>query len=210
MLRARDLGISPPSLQYQLFSQPAFEESMSSSQDKLGRVRTPRVHLRYDVQVGEATVKKEIPFLMGVVGDFSGTPMQRQVNGDVAPVPASELKHLRDRKFVDIDRDNFDAVLKKMTPGVSVEVENTLKGDGTNMKVNLAFESMKDFDPGEVAKRVPALKKLLDIRDQLMELKVKTGSSPKLEAITEEWLKNTADVEALAKELGLGDESSDS
>jgi type VI secretion system protein ImpB len=183
---------------------------MSSSQDKLQRVRTPRVHLRYDVQVGDATVKKEIPFLMGVVGDFSGNPMQRQINGDVTPVPATELKHLRDRKFVDIDRDNFDEVLKKMTPGVSVEVENTLKGDGTNIKVNLAFESIKDFDPGEVAKRVPALKKLLDIRDQLMELKVKTGSSPKLEAITEEWLKNTSDVEALAKELGLGDEPSES
>jgi type VI secretion system protein ImpB len=176
---------------------------MSSSNDKLNRVRKPRVHITYEVDTGDATEKRELPFLMGVVGDFSGVPMKRQPNGEVVPVPSKELKELRDRKFIDINRDNINDVLKQMTPGVQLEVENTLKGDGTNLKVNLAFESLKDFDPAQVANQVPALKKLLEIRDQLSELKTKADVSAKLESTLEEVLKNTANVKALASELGL-------
>ncbi|MFY7873805.1 MAG: type VI secretion system contractile sheath small subunit, partial [Pirellula sp.] len=98
---------------------------MSSVHDKLSRVRKARVHITYDVDTGDATEKKELPFLMGVVGDFSGQPMKRNENGEYEPV---KLKGLRERKFTEIDRDNLNDVLKQMTPGVSMEVENTLKG----------------------------------------------------------------------------------
>ena len=173
---------------------------MSSVHDKLNRVRKPRVHITYNVDTGDATEKKELPFLMGVVGDFSGTPMKRNSKGEYQP---AELKDLRERKFVNIDRDNINDVLKQMTPGVMMEVDNTIKGDGSTMKVNLAFESMKDFDPAQVAMQVPALKKLLDVRNQLSELWTKADVSAKLDATLEEVLKNTENVEALAKELGI-------
>ncbi len=173
---------------------------MSSVHDKLNRVRKPRVHITYNVDTGDATEKKELPFLMGVVGDFSGNPMKRSSTGEYEP---AELKTLRDRKFVNIDRDNINEVLKQMTPGVAMEVDNTIKGDGTKMKVNLAFESLKDFDPAKVAMQVPALKKLLDVRSQLSELLTKADVSSKLDATLEEVLKNTENVQALAKELGI-------
>ena len=172
---------------------------MSSVHDKLTRVRKARVHITYEVDTGDATEKKELPFLMGVVGDFSGQPMKLNSSGEYEPV---KLKGLRERKFTEIDRDIND-VLKQMTPGVSMEVENTLKGDGTSMKVNLAFGSMKDFEPAQVAKQVPALKNLLDVRAQLSELLTKADVSSNLEATLEEVLKNTENVKALAGELGI-------
>src|SRR3954462_8026925 len=96
-----------------------------SIHDKLGRVRPPRVHITYRVETEGAVVEKELPFVVGVLGDFSGHPTK-------------ELKPLRDRKFVPIDRDNFNDVLAKMTPGLNLRVENTLKGDGTEMAVQLS------------------------------------------------------------------------
>jgi type VI secretion system protein ImpB len=173
---------------------------MSSVHDKLSRVRKPRVHITYNVDTGDATEKKEIPFLMGVVGDFSGKPMQRNSQGELEPV---KLKDLRDRKFVNIDRDNINDVMKQMTPGVMVDVENTIKGDGSMMKVGLAFSSMKDFDPAELAKQVPALKNLLEIRSQLSELVTKAGISPNLETTLETVLKDMDKVKSLASELGI-------
>ena len=176
-----------------------------STQDKLKRVRAPRVIITYDVETGDATEKKEIPFLMGVIGDFSGKPLTRKLNretGDYEYAPA-ELKSLEQRKFVDINRDNINDVLKQMTPGFSEEVENTLAGDGSTMKVNLSFESLQDFEPSQVAKQIPALRKLLEIREQLSELKVKSDLSSKLESTLEEVLKDADNVKALASELGL-------
>ncbi len=176
-----------------------------SSQDKLKRVRSPRVHITYDVETGDATEKKEIPFLMGVVGDFSGKPMKRTLNretGDYEYSPVA-LKSLDQRKFIDINRDNINDVLRQLTPGFSEDVENTLAGDGSTMKVNLSFESLQDFDPASVAKQVPALRKLLEIREQLSELKVKSDLSSKLESTLEEVLKDADKVKALASELGL-------
>lgn len=172
---------------------------MSSVHSKINRVRKPRVHITYEVETGDATEKKELPFLMGVVGDFSGKPMRRTANGEYQPV---ELKELRDRKFVNIDRDNIDDVMKQMSPGVSMEVENTIAGDGSTMKVNMAFESMKDFDPDRVARQVPALAKLLEIRDKLSELKTRADVSPKLEATLDEILKDADNVKTFAGELG--------
>src|SRR5579862_2579044 len=117
-----------------------------STQKKLERVRKPRVHITYDVEVGDATVKKELPFIVGVLGDFSGNP--------TAP-----LKPLKDRKFVPIDRDNFNEVMARMTPGLNMRVENTLKGDGSELPVSLKFESMDDFAPANVVNQVEPLRK---------------------------------------------------
>jgi type VI secretion system protein ImpB len=128
---------------------------------------------------------------MGVVGDFSGN------------MPTGEKKALRDRKFVNIDRDNINDVLKSMTPGVSMEVENTLAGDGSMMKVNLKFESMEDFSPAKVAEQVSPLKKLLDARNQLKDLRTKIDVSTDLEATLEQVLKATENVNSLASELGI-------
>jgi len=164
---------------------------MSSVHSKLSRVRKPRVHITYEVETNGATEKKELPFLMGVVGDYSGNK------------PAQALKPLRDRKFVNIDRDNINDVLKQMTPGLSMEVENTLAGDGSMMKVNLKFESMKDFSPAQVAKQVDPLRKLLEVREQLKDLRSKVDVSTDLETTLEQVLKNTGNVGRLAEELGI-------
>src|SRR5215468_5610948 len=100
---------------------------------KLSRVRPPRVHITYKVQTGGAEVERELPFIVGVLGDFSGNP--------TAP-----LQPLADRKFVPIDRDNINDVLARMNPGLNLKVENTLKGDGSEMAVQLKFRSMDDFE----------------------------------------------------------------
>src|SRR6059058_4075515 len=120
-----------------------------SLQKKLDRVRKPRVHITYDVETEGAAVTKELPFVVGVLGDFSGQPTE-------------PLKPLKDRKFVQIDRDNFNDIMARMTPGLNLKVENTLKGDGSQIAVPLKFKSLEDFDPGRVAKQVEPLRKLLE------------------------------------------------
>src|SRR4051794_37541787 len=131
-----------------------------STHAKLSRVRKPHVHITYEVFKGDAVEVRELPFVVGVLGDFSGNP-------------TSPLKPLRDREFVSIDRDNFDDIMRRMTPGLNFKVENTLANDGTEMGVQLKFESMDDFSPANVAKQVPALKKLLETREQLQALRDK-------------------------------------
>src|SRR5436189_2142048 len=111
-----------------------------SLQKKLDRVRKPRVHITYDVETEGATVTKELPFVVGVLGDFSGRPTQ-------------PLKPLKDRKFIQIDRDNFNDVMKRMTPGFSGRVENHLSPEGGELGVQLQFNSMADFEPGNVVKQ---------------------------------------------------------
>ena len=157
---------------------------------KLNRVRKPRVHITYEVETGGAQVKRELPFVMGVLGDFSGDP-------------TSPLKPMRDRKFVQIDRDNFNDVMARSTPGVQLKVENTLKGDGSEMAVNLEFSSMVDFEPGAVARQVEPLRKLLETRDKLRDLLTKIDRSEDLEAVLEKVLKNTDELKKLSQELGV-------
>src|SRR5713101_182979 len=123
----------------------------SSIHDKLDRVRKPRVHITYEVETEGAVVQKELPFVVGVLGDFSGNP--------TAP-----LKPLKDRKFIQIDRDNFNDVMARMTPGLNLKVENTLKGDGSEMPVQLKFGSIEDFEPGRIVNQVEPLRKLLETR----------------------------------------------
>lgn len=163
-----------------------------SVHNKLKRVRKPRVHITYEVETGGAAVKKELPFVMGVLGDFSGDP-------------TSELKPLRDRKFVQIDRDNFDDVLARMTPGLNLKVENTIAGDGSEMAVDLEFNSMDDFSPGAVARQVEPLKKLLETRDKLRDLLTKIDRSEDLEAVLDRVLQNTEELKQLSSELGVNE-----
>jgi type VI secretion system protein ImpB len=160
-----------------------------SVQKKLSRVRKPRVHITYDVETEGAQVRKELPFVVGVVGDFSGKPYE-------------PLKPLRDRKFIQIDRDNFDDVMKRMTPGAEFKVDNTLAGDDTQMAVSLRFNSMDDFEPGAVVQQVEPLRKLLAVRNKLRDLMSKVDRSEDLENLLEEVLRNTDKLSALADELG--------
>jgi type VI secretion system protein ImpB len=163
-----------------------------SVHDKLKKIRKPRVHITYDVETEGATEVKELPFVVGVMGDFSGDPTE-------------PLKSLKDRKFISIDRENFDEVMKRMTPGLNMKVENTLAGDGSQMAVNLKFKSMDDFDPAAVVEQVPALKKLMETRNQLRDLMAKADSSDKLESLLENILQDQNQLDGLKKELGVND-----
>ncbi len=167
----------------------------SSIHDKLKRVRKPRVHITYEVETEGAVVEKELPFVVGVVGDFSGNPTQK-------------LKPMKDQKFIEVDRDNINDVMKRMTPGLNLRVENTLEGDGSESAVQLQFESMGDFEPANVAKQYEPLKKLLETRDKLRDLLTKVDLSEDLEEVLEQVLQNTDELKKLQADLGV--EGSDS
>lgn len=162
---------------------------MASVHDKLERVRKPRVHIRFDVETEGAEPKNDLPFVVGAMGDYSGNK------------PGEPLKPLRDRKFVQIDRDNFDTVLATIAPGLEFKVDNTLAGDGTQLQVGLQFRSMEDFEPAAVVNQVPALRKLLESRNQLRDLLSKADNSQKLESLLEEILQNEAQLKELSRDL---------
>jgi type VI secretion system protein ImpB len=126
------------------------------SQKFIARNRAPRVQIEYDVELYGAEKKVQLPFVMGVMSDLSGTPAK--------PLPA-----VAERKFVEISTDNFDDRLKAMEPRVAMDVPNKLTGEG-NLKVDMTFESLADFGPGRVASKIPALQKLLEARTQLANL----------------------------------------
>jgi type VI secretion system protein ImpB len=161
-----------------------------SVHDKLNRVRKPRVHITYEVETEGAEIVRELPFVVGVMGDFSGDP--------TAP-----LKPLGDRKFVQIDRDNFNDVMASFNPGLKLKVDNTLAGDGTQMAVDLAFRSIDDFEPARVAAQVPALAQLMETRAKLRDLMSKVDRSEELETLLEQVLSNEAELKNLSAELGL-------
>lgn len=161
-----------------------------SIHSKLNRVRKPRVHITYEVETDGAQIERELPFVVGVLGDFSGDPTQ-------------PLRPMADRKFVQIDRDNFNDVMARMTPGLNLKVENTLAGDGSEMAVNLKFGSMEDFEPGKIVEQVPALKSLLETRDKLRDLLSKADRSDELESLLEQVLQNESELKALSGQLGL-------
>ncbi len=161
---------------------------MTSIHEKLERVRRPRVHIKYEVETEGAQLEKELPFVVGVLGGFSGQPTE-------------PLKPLKDRKFVQIDRDNFDEVLARMTPGLQFKVANTLHEDGSEFSVNMSFRSMDDFEPARVADQIPALKKMLEKRNQLRDLLAKADRSEELETLLEEILQSDEEMRRLAGEL---------
>jgi type VI secretion system protein ImpB len=152
---------------------------------KLERVRPPRVHITYDVEVGDAIQLKEIPFVMGVLGDFSGQP-------------AEALPRLRERKFVEVSPDNFDDVLKSMAPRLQLKVDNKLSDDPNAGKIGmeLKFESLDDFSPDRVAQQVEPLKKLLDLRQQLADLRGSLQGNDKLDEILQA---TVGDADRMAK-----------
>ncbi|HEX4933910.1 MAG TPA: type VI secretion system contractile sheath small subunit [Gemmatimonadaceae bacterium] len=164
-----------------------------STQKKLERVRPPRVAISYEVETGGAIEKKELPFLMGVMGDFSGQPSE--------PLP-----RLKERKFVEVTPDNFDDVLASMKPHLSFSVENKLSedADAPKLGVDLNFRSMDDFSPDAVARQVPALKALLDLRTQLADLRGSLQTNEKLDEVLQSTLGDAEKLNKLRGELGIG------
>ena len=163
-----------------------------STQHKLDRVRSPRVQITYDVEVGNAIEMKELPFVMGVLGDLTGQPEK-------------PLAALRDRKFVEINPDNFDTVLKGMEPHLSYSVENKLSDDPNagQVKVELHFEEFQDFSPERVAAQVKPLKELMDLRQRLSDLRGSLQGNQDLDDLLFNTVSNADAKEKLRKELGL-------
>ena len=161
-----------------------------SIQHKLDRVRAPRVHITYDVEIGDAIEMKEIPFVVGVLADLSGKPDK--------PLPK-----MKDRKFVEIDRDNFDKVLEGMKPRLAYRVDNKLTGDDTKMAVEMRFSSMEDFHPERIADQVDPLRKLVETRRRLSDLLSKLDGNDRLEELLQDVLTSTDKVQQLAKEAGV-------
>jgi len=164
--------------------------SSESLQHKLDRVRRPRVQLTYDVETGGAMERKELPFVVGVRSDLSGNPKE-------------PLKPLKERKFVPIDRDNFNEVLEKATPRLAFSVPNRLTDDDTKLNVELTFKHFDDFEPTRVAQQIPALKEILEMRGRLSELLGKMEGNDKLEELLAEVMANSESQQALAGELGV-------
>jgi len=155
-----------------------------SSQKFIARNRAPRVQIEYDVELYGAEKKIQLPFVMGVMADLSGNP-------------AEPLAPVADRKFLDIDVDNFDDRLKSMKPRVSFAVPNTITGEG-NMSVDITFESMDDFSPGAIARKVGALNKLLEARTQMANLITYMDGKTGAEELIQRALKDPALLQALA------------
>lgn len=166
-----------------------------STQHKLDRVRAPRVQITYDVEVGDAIEVKELPFVMGVVGDFTGQP-------------AEPLARLKDRKFVEVTPDNFDSVLESMRPHLAFTVENKLSEDAEAPKlaVDLNFKSMDDFEPDHIARQVKPLRELLELRERLSDLRGSLQGNDKLEELLRDAVSNTEKLTRLKSEIEGGKE----
>jgi type VI secretion system protein ImpB len=162
-----------------------------SIQKKLERVRPPRVQIKYEVHIGDALELKELPFVVGVMGDYSGKPDQ--------PLPK-----LKDRKFVEIDRDNFNEVMKSMTPRLAYRVDDKISGKAdSKMNVELRFNNLSDFSPENVVQQVEPLRKLLEARQQLEELKTKMDGNDKLTGLLEQVLNNANLQQDMGKSLNV-------
>ena len=160
-----------------------------STQHKLDRVRPPRVQITYDVETGDAFEKKELPFVVGVISDLAGNP------ADAPPA-------MKDRKFVEIDRDNFNDVLKSIKPRLAIRVPNTLKDDGSELSVELNFQGMDDFGPEAIVNQVEPLRKLLEVRGQLKDLQSRTEGNDRLEEMLDSLIDNDAVRDKLKDVVG--------
>lgn len=162
-----------------------------SFQHKLDRVRSPRVQITYDVETNGAMVKRELPFVVGIMAGLSGHRDEK------------ELGALKDRKFVEIDRDNIDGIMKDAAPMLNLSVENKLSEDGTKLRTQIQFRSMDDFAPAKVAEQVAPLKELLDMRKRLDEVLSRISTNSQLESVLQDVLANTEKVQELAKQMGI-------
>ncbi len=169
-----------------------------STQHKLDRVRPPRVQITYDVEVGGAIEMKELPFVMGVMGDFTGQPVE-------------PLARVKDRKFVEVTPDNFDSVLANMKPHLAYSVENKLSEDpdAPKLKVDLNFKSMDDFAPENVARQVGPLRELLELRDRLSDLRGSMQGNDKLEELLREAVSDKDKLAKLRAEMGVKEGSNE-
>ncbi|WP_353229636.1 type VI secretion system contractile sheath small subunit [Novosphingobium sp.] len=166
-----------------------------SVHDKLKRVRKPRVHITYDVETEGAQVVKELPFVVGVMGDFSG-------DSEIAK------KSMKERKFVDLKKDKFDQVMSRIEPGVKMKVDNTIDKNGKEFEVKLKFRSMEDFEPEKVVEQVEPLRKLMETRNRLRDLMAKADGSEQLESLLEKILADQETLGTLQQQLGISDKPS--
>lgn len=161
-----------------------------SLQHKIDRVRPPRIQITYDVEIGGAIELKELPFVVGVLGDFVGKPEEA-------------LPALKSRKFVEIDPDNFNQVLSGMKPRLAFTTENKMQDDGSKLGVELKFNNIEDFEPDSVVQQVEPLRKLVEARKKLSDLRSKMDGNEKLETMLEDILSSADQQKELSKSLGL-------
>lgn len=164
-----------------------------STQHKLNRVRPPRVQITYDVETGDAIEKKELPFIVGILSDLSGD---------------QEKPPMKERKFTEIDRDNFNEVLASINPTLNFRVDNKLTDGDDKLNVSLEFEDMDDFEPSSIAKQIEPLRKLFEARQRLSDLAAKLAGNDKLDSLLQDVLENTDMQEELQQSLS-DDEASD-
>ncbi len=153
-------------------------------------MRSPRVQITYDVEIGDAIEMKEIPFVVGVISDLSGNPDE--------PLPK-----LKDRKFIEIDRDNFNGVLEGMKPRLAFKVDNKLTDEDTKMAVELRFKSMDDFHPEQVANQVTPVRKLVEARGRLSDLLNKLDGNDRLDELLQDVIASTDSLQELGDEVGV-------
>jgi type VI secretion system protein ImpB len=165
--------------------------TLDNTQKKLERDRPPRVQITYDVEVGDAVETKELPFVLGVVGDYGGHPKE--------PPP-----RLKDRKFIQIDKDTFDDVLAGMAPRLELQVEDRLQDDGGRLGLELRFQRMEDFEPAGVARQVEPLRRLLEVRGRLADLRDKLVGNDRLEELLDGVVRDAEQLRALARGRGAG------
>jgi type VI secretion system protein ImpB len=167
---------------------------MSDSLQKwVGRNRPPRVQITYDVEIGDAVEKKELPMVVGLLADLSGQP-------------ATPLPKLKDRRLVEIDRDNFNEIMGKISPRLDLSVPDAMKGEG-NIKVELNFKEFDDFHPEAIVKQVPRLAKLLEARQQLRDLLAKLDGNDELDTLLENIVQSTEELKTLQTEANAGAEA---
>jgi type VI secretion system protein ImpB len=161
-------------------------------------VRPPRVQITYDVEIGDAIEIKELPFVMGVLGDFTGQPVE-------------PLARLKDRKFIEVNPDNFDQVLESMKPHLAFSVENKLSEDPNagNLKIDLHFKNMDDFAPENVARQVKPLRELLELRSRLKDLQGSMQGNDKLEELLRSSVSDKTKLAQLRAEMGLPEVSNE-
>jgi type VI secretion system protein ImpB len=167
---------------------------MESIQHKLDRVRSPRVQITYDVEIGNAIVMKELPFVMGIMADLAGHP---------AEAPAA----LKYRKFVEIDRDNFNDIMEKIRPRLVLRTDNKLVNDGSHLSAELFFHNMDDFQPLSIVKQIDPLRKLYEARTKLKDMLTKLDGNDALDELLHEVISSTEQQNALKTELGMTDDA---
>jgi len=160
-----------------------------STQQKIGRNKAPRVQITYDVHVGNAVETKELPMVVGVMSDLSG-------------MPEKPLPKLKQRNFVEIDKDNFNSVMKSISPRLEFMVDNKLKDDDSKLKTELKFNCLEDFGPESIVKQSEPLNKLYETRKKLSDLLAKLDGNDNLEALLTDVVSNTAKLNELKKDTG--------